>query len=309
MEKRRSFIKKAGIAGLGISALPQLAFQSIHPEDLWFKISLAEWSYNKEIKSGEMTNLDFPVVTREKWGLDAVEYVNQLFMDKAQDMTYLKELNSICDSNGVKSLLIMVDNEGDLGSPEKKLRKEAIENHKKWVDAAKFLGCHSIRVNAHIVDDNSNAEEIAKYSTDGLRGICEYAAKSDINVIVENHGGWSSDGEWLVNVIKKVGMENCGTLPDFGNNCIKGDDAGICEIEMDRYKNTDLLMPYAKGVSAKSFNFDADGNETKIDYKKILKIVKDHGYTGYIGIEYEGDNAEVGIGKTKDLLIKAGGMV
>jgi sugar phosphate isomerase/epimerase len=271
---------------------------------MFFKISLAEWSLNKELFGGKMTNMDFPARAKNEFGISAVEYVNQFFKDKAKDQTYLSELKKRCEDLGVTSVLIMCDGEGGLGELDKKKRNTAVDNHKKWVDAAKFLGCHSIRVNAY---GEGSREDVAKAATDGLRMLSEYAKGPGINVIVENHGGYSSDGGWLASVIKGTQMDNCGTLPDFGNFCLKREN-DKCAEWYDRYKGTQEMMPYAKGVSAKANDFDAQGNCVETDYAKMLKIVKDAGYTGHIGIEFEGDKlSEVeGIRATKALLERVG---
>jgi sugar phosphate isomerase/epimerase len=271
---------------------------------MFFKISLAEWSLHNAIQSGKLTNLDFPVKAKNDFGIDAVEYVDQLFKDKTYDQAYLNELKKRCDDNGVRSVLIMVDTAGHLADTNEKKRKQAVENHYKWVDAAKFLGCHSIRVNAA---GEGSAQDVAKAAVDGLGRLTEYGAKNGINIIVENHGSYSSDGKWLSSVMKQVNKPECGTLPDFGNFCIKYANDG-CQQEYDRYQGVQELMPFAKGVSAKTHEFDASGNESHIDYNRMLQIVKQAGYSGYIGIEYEGSKVseEEGIRLTKQLLEKVG---
>jgi len=206
----------------------------------------------------------------------------------------------------------MIDNEGELGALDNAARAKAVENHYQWVDAAKFLGCHSIRVNAF---GEGTAKEVSTAVVDGLSKLSEYAAKEDLNVIVENHGSYSSNGAWLADVMKTIDMDNCGTLPDFGNFCMKRDNGrrwgGNCIEEYDRYKGVQEMMPYAKAISAKSHDFDKDGMETQTDYVKMLQIIKDASYRGYIGIEYEGEvlDANAGVKATRDLLIKAGAMV
>lgn len=297
---RRTFIKKTGAitAGIGIiSAFPSLIFGKNAVNPPYYKISLAEWSLHKKLFAGEMTNLDFPVITKKEFGIDGVEYVNQFFKDKAKDKEYLKKLKQICDDNGVESVLIMIDGEGQLGNADPSKRKIAVENHYKWVDAAAYLGCHSIRVNAA---GRGKPKEVAKAVVESLGILSEFGAERKINVIVENHGGNSSNGKWLSKLIKKVNNPYCGTLPDFGNFNI-----GMGEV-YDRYKGIKELMPYAKGVSAKSYDFDEVGNETKMDFRRILQIVKDSGYKGYIGIEYEGSRLSEhdGILATKALLEK-----
>lgn len=282
---RRDFL--TGTLALGAASLLPKAQASAKP---WFSISLAEWSLHRTINSGQMTNLDFPRVARELYGIDAIEYVNQFFKDKAKDMAYLADLNQRCKDNGVKSVLIMCDGEGATGDPDAAKRTQAVENHYRWVDAAKYLGCHSIRVNAQ---SRGTREEQAKLCADGLARLGEYGAKVGINVIVENHGGISSHGDWLAGVMRMVNMKNVGTLPDFGNF-----------YEYERYQGVADLMPFAKGVSAKSNDFGPDGNELNMDYYRLLDIVKQAGYRGRIGIEYEGSRLSEhhGILKTKEIL-------
>lgn len=260
-----------------------------------FEISLAQWSLHKTLFGGKLDNLDFAATTRKEFGIDGVEYVNQFFKDKAKDKTYLAEMKKRAADAGVKSLLIMIDGEGNLGDPNTDKRREAVEKHFKWVEAAVTLGCHSIRVNAR---SSGSYEDQQKLAAEGLRSLSEFAAKHGQNVIVENHGGLSSNGAWLAGVMKMVDLPNCGTLPDFGNFRIQGDEW------YDRYKGVEELMPFAKAVSAKSHDFDDAGNETKTDYAKMMKIVLKHGYSGYVGIEYEGGKLDeyAGVRATKALL-------
>lgn len=260
-----------------------------------YRISLAQWSLHRTLRAGEMTNLDFPRAARRQFDIEAIEFVNVFFKDKAKDEAYLAELDKRAKDEGVKMLLIMCDGEGALGDPDEKKRTQAIENHHKWVDAAKRLGCHSIRVNAA---SSGEYDEQMKLAADGLRRLTEYAVPHDINVIVENHGGLSSNGAWLAGVIKMVDHERCGTLPDFGNFYL-GDGKWY-----DRYKGVEELMPFAKAISAKSHDFDEEGNETRTDYRRMMRIVLNAGYRGYIGIEYEGGGLSEpeGILATKRLL-------
>jgi len=294
---RRTFIKNIAKAGMAASILPAFAFEK--PKKMFFDISLAEWSLNKSLFGGKLSNLDFPLKAKNDYGINAVEYVNQFFMDKAQDMNYLKDLKTRTDDNGITNVLIMIDREGQLANTDDNERKKAVENHYKWVDAAKYLGCHSIRVNAA---GNGCREDVQKTAVDGLGMLSEYGKQAGINIIVENHGGFSSDGKWLSEVIKQVESPYCGTLPDFGNFRLREN------VTYDRYAGVKDLMPYAKGVSAKSHEFDKNGNEVHTDYGKMLQIVKDAGYKGYIGIEYEGSNLgeDEGIMATKQLLEKVG---
>jgi len=279
---RRQFLSTLAMAGAGLAALPGCATLSGAPKPL-FEISLAEWSLHRALRDrGTMNHLDFPVVARQAYGIGAVEFVNQFFMDKAEDMPYLADLKSRCQGEGVRALLIMCDREGRLGDPDEARRQQAVENHHKWARAARFLGCHSIRVNAD-AGGQGTFEEQQKRAADGLAALSEYAATLKLNVIVENHGGLSSHGAWLAGVMKLVDMPNCGTLPDFGN-------FGIGEgREYDRYQGVSELMPFAKSVSAKSHDFDESGDETHTDYTKMMRIVLSAGYRGFVGIEYEGN--------------------
>ena len=300
---RRDFLKKAGATALAASAMTDLWAESA-AKKIWFDISLAEWSLHKELFAKKITNLDFPEIAKKEFGIDILEFVNQFFKDKAEDKTYLNELLQRCKDNGVKNHLIMIDGEGGLGELDAAVRNKAVENHYKWVEAAKYLGCKTIRVNAF---GKGSFEEIAKSAVEGLGKLGEFAAKSKINVIVENHGGSSSNGQWLSGVMKQVNMKNVGTLPDFGNFCITRKD-GACVDSYDRYQGTKELMPFAKGVSAKTYDFDEKGNCIETDYTKILKIVKDSGFRGIAGIEYEGSKLpeREGIKATKALLERLG---
>ena len=289
---RRKFITSLS-ASLAASSL--ISNADHHKKKQLFEISIAEWSLHKSLFGKKISNLDFPVVAKKEFKISAVEYVNQFFKDKATDKNYLNELKKICDNEGVKSLLIMCDGEGKLGDPDKNKRISSVNNHKRWIEAAKHLGCHSIRVNA---SSSGSYDDQQKLAADGLSRLSEFASTHGLNVIVENHGGLSSNGQWLSAVMKSVNMKNCGTLPDFGNFRIGGGKT------YDRYKGVKELMPFAKAVSAKSHDFDDNGNEIHTDYHKMMKIVIDAGYRGYVGVEYEGSKLSEydGIKATKKLL-------
>ena len=272
---RRDFLAKSSLYPLGALAMSHTAFSNEYP---LFRISLAQWTINPELKSGKVDNLDFAKVAYDH-GIEAIEYVNQFFMDKAEDEAYLGEMKNRAEDLGVKSLLIMCDREGNLGDPDESKRSEAVENHKKWVTAAKFLGCHSIRVNAY---SSGSWEEQVKLVIDCLSRITEFGAEHEINVLVENHGGLSSNDERIVEDMEGVGHERCGTLPDFGNFRIKEGES------YDSYEGTKKMMPWAKGVSVKDQVWDADANRSALDYDRMLKIVLDAGFNGYCGIEHGG---------------------
>jgi len=305
---RRNFIKTATLLSSGLSFSGLSAFKK---NKMTFKISLAEWSLHRSIKSNMIDHMDFYDITKNKFGLSAVEYVNTFFFDKAKDKIYLNEMKMRADDLGIESLLIMCDNEGSLGDPDPIARTKAVENHYKWAEAAKFLGCHSIRVNAYLTESlhgtstgdfniTGSYENQINLAADGLRRLTEFGDTIGINTIVENHGGLSSNGKWLATVMEKVDHPRVGTLPDFGNFRIQDEEW------YDRYKGVEELMPYAKAVSAKSHDFDSHGNEINTDYYKMMNIVLDAGYNGYVGIEYEGSKLDemAGIQATKDLLEK-----
>jgi len=305
---RRIFLRQMGtlLAGSGVVAsLPVDSFAT--DKKPFFEISLAQWSLHKALFSKKIDNLDFPAITKKEFGINVVEYVNQFFKDKANDTGYLNELMKRVNDNGVKNHLIMVDGEGGLAETDEAKRIQSVENHYKWVDAAKYLGCTTIRVNSF---GTGSAEDVQQAAIDGLGRLGEYGEKVGINIIVENHGGYSSNGKWLAEVMKKVNKSNVGTLPDFGNFCIKREN-GKCVEEYDRYVGVAELMPYAKGASAKTYDFDSKGNCVETDYTKVMAIIKKNGFKGYIGIEYEGSSLDEyeGIKKTRTLLERMGGTV
>ncbi len=267
--ERRTFLLQAAVAATSLPVLMK------HTAAAPFKISLAQWSFHKALFAKQMEHLDFARVARRDYGIDAIEYVNIFFKDKATDRAYLAEMNTRAKDEGVYQHLIMCDGEGALGDPDAAKRTLAIENHRKWLDAAKTLGCATIRVNAQ---STGAPDEQMKLATDGLRRLTEIAAPLNINVIVENHGGLSSHGDWLSAVIRAVNHPRCGTLPDFGNFQ-----------EYDRYQGVTEMMPFAKAVSAKSHDFDAAGNETHTDYRRMMQIVLAAKFNSWVGIEYEGN--------------------
>lgn len=289
---RRHFLRRtfAGAAIAGLASQLPLSWSVLAASPVQPKISLAQWSLHRQLRSGQLKVLDFAVKTRRDFQLDAVEYVNQFFADKAQDQAFLRQLKQRADDSGVSSLLIMVDAEGDLAAVEAKQRQQAVENHYKWVEAAAFLGCHAIRVS---IADNAKTDalEMQQAAVLGLQQLAAFAAPFGISIIVENHMGHSMDANWLATVLQQAG--NVGSLPDFGN------------FSGDKYQGTQLLLPFAKGISAKSYTFDENGAESSIDYQRMWQLIQSSGYQGYIGIEYEGESADedAGILATRDLLL------
>lgn len=304
MPTRRDFLKSSAqiLGGAAAAAvLPSMAFAD---DEAPFKISIAEWSLHKAIFAGEVDHLDFAKITKEEFGLDGVEYVNQFWRDKVTDAAYVAQMKQRAADHGVRSLLIMIDGEGRLGDPDATARATAVENHFKWVEAAAELGCHSIRVNAASEGDYEEQLELA---VDGLTQLTLFAEQHNLSVIVENHGGLSSNGAWLAEVMRRVNHPHCGTLPDFGNFNLGGGEW------YDEYQGVEELMPFAHAVSAKSYDFVDDkplstvSGERELNYQRLLQIVYDAGYRGYVGIEYEGGQISEmeGIQKTKELIERA----
>jgi len=319
---RRKWIKNVGFGLFSLSCLPQSGYTitNVSAERLGsskplIQLSLAEWSLHRMLFKKQLSHLAFPAYAKQQFGIQAVEYVNQFFKDKANDIKYLSELKQRCDDNGVTSVLIMCDQEGMLGDSVSKNRIQSVENHYKWIEAAQFLGCHSIRVN--VSGNTGTMYELASWVAESLRMLSEFGRDYGISILVENHGGYSSNGRWLRDVIQAVNLGNCGTLPDTGNFCVvrekpspeeqkQGARFGKCTEEYDRYMGVEELLPYAKGISAKTYDFDSEGNEITIDFRRISKLIKAAGFSGHIGIEYDGLGlSEVeGIWKTKELLTK-----
>jgi sugar phosphate isomerase/epimerase len=304
MATRREFVKQTMLAASALCMTPAFKPTSI-------KISLAEWSLHRGLKGGTIDHLNFPSIAKKDFGIDVVDYVNGCFgsykrdfKEAGKDMAYLRELLKRSQDEGVTNHLIMVDEEGFLAVPEDKQRLTAVENHRKWIDAAKFLGCKTVRVNLH---GPGKSDDKKAASIDSLSRLGEMAEPMNINIVVENHGSDSSKGFWVADVMRQVNKANVGTLPDFGNFCIShqwGTTQGECDEIYDRYKGIEELLPYAKAVSAKTYDFDANGEQPKIDYKRLIEIVKKSGFTGLIGIEFEGETQPEmeGIRKTKALL-------
>ena len=302
--ERRKFITRSLTAGAGL-AFTNPVFGSItsaQSATQSLEISLAQWSLHRKLFAGDMDHLDFARMS-QGFGCVGLEYVNAFFKDKATDVSYLKEMNSRAEDHQQKNILIMIDGEGGLAEKNANKRIVNIENHYKWVEAAQVLGCHSIRVNLSGGEDRLEAQ---KAGIDSLNRLAEFAKSYDVSVLVENHGGFSSDGNWLSNVMQNVSRENIGTLPDFGNFCIERKEQE-CISAYDRYQGMSELMPFAKALSAKSHAFDEQGNETQSDFFRMIEIAKKNQYSGYVGIEFEGtmESEEEGIIKTKNLLDKA----
>jgi len=311
--KRRKFIQQTSLTSLAISTglvacnQDKIKSSASKMASKGLNISLAQWSLNKQFFDKTLDPNNFAQITKSSFDISAIEYVNQFYVEHGTDEKFWNEMKRKADNEGVQSLLIMVDDEGDLGDPDDEARKKSVQNHYKWVNAAKLLACHSIRVNAF---GEGTKDELAKSLEDGLARLAEYAAKENINVLIENHGLQSSDAAWIVQRIKNINAPNLGTLPDFGNWCTSVKWGSMhddnCENLYDIYKGVSEFMPYAKGVSAKSYDFNEDGEESNIDYGRMISLVKKTGFNGFIGIEYEGNSLSEtdGIKATKKLIEK-----
>ncbi len=311
--KRRKFINRTIKGAVGLGLMPFLGFgkggfenvQNVNMKEL--KLSLAQWSLHRQFNEGNLDPIDFANIAIQTYGIEAVEYVNQFYIKSANNEKFWINMNRRAVNADVANLLIMVDNEGDLGVANKNERKKSVENHYKWVNAAKLMNCHSIRVNAFGDAD----KQVYKNSImESMSQLADYAIKENINVIIENHGLFSSDGQLISEIVKQVNKPNFGTFPDFGNWCLSakwGSTQHECGKEYNRYLGVSEFLPYAKAVSAKSYNFDKKGEDTKIDYFILMKMVKESRYDGYIGIEYEGEilSEHEGILATKALMERA----
>jgi sugar phosphate isomerase/epimerase len=324
---RRNFIRNtsAAAAGMGLaSSLPSF-LHAERSKELFFQIALSQFSFAGEFWTKQLDNLDFAAKSKEL-GIRGLDYCSMFFADKAKDTAYLNEMKKRAADAGCYNLRIMIDNEGVLGDLDQTKRVKAIENHYKWMDAAAIIGCPMIRVN---VEGEGDPKDVAKAAVDSLGRLIEYGKKQQTDVIVENHVGISCNGAWLAGVMKELNNPHGGTLADFGNFCINrtkpetNDIAGWmktkCLEEYDRYKGIEEIMPYAKGVHAKTHLFDGSGNDLETDFYKMFKIIKKSGFTGWVSIEYEGGLIKMyskdskylddyaGVAATKVLVEKAGG--
>lgn len=243
-----------------------------------FEIGLAQWSLRDLHRGGGLANEDFGAYTRKTFGIGAIEYVSIFFPGRNPDLAHLRECKKRNDDAGVRTNLIMVDGEGALGDPDEGKRRKAVENHYKWVMASKMLGGHAIRVNAQ--SGGSYAEQMDR-AADGLRQLTEFARGFGIGVCVENHGGLSSNADWMCGVMRKVGLPECGMLPDFGN-CGRGGQ------ETERYSTIDKFMPFAQSVSVKTWDIEEDGTHKSFDLERLMRIALAHGWHGVCAIESEG---------------------
>ncbi len=288
---RRKFLALSTATGLASTLWPTAnAFSAQNKDKIPpLKISLAQWSLHRSYGDNTLQPQNFPTDAKKLFDINAVEYVADFYKEQKNEIAFWKKMQDVSADQGVSNLLIMVDGEGELGSSSDSERTQAIENHLPWIEAARESGCHSVRVNAF---GRGTDTQIKHALVDGLGRLTEFSAQADINILSENHGLQSSNGAFIVDVIKDVGSPYLGTLPDFGNWCLSEEWGGTannsCPYIYDPYRGVAEFLPFAKGVSAKSYAFDQEGNETQLDYRKLLMLVKDLGFDGHIGIEYEG---------------------
>ncbi len=286
---RRHLLKSAAI-GAGVSSLPWESFAQGDGEN-WLKLAVQQYSFNKQLRSGELTMLDYPATVVEGTGIKALEYFNGHMEDRAGDMAFFKDVRQRCDDLGVVNTMMLCRSKPALDAAEASERQAAIEGYRPWLEATKVLGGEYIRVD---VRSGGDPEEQKKYAVDGLKSLSAAAASDyEMGILVENHGGHSGNGKWVAEVMKAVNLDNCGTLPDFQN--FK---------DYDPYLGVEEMMPWAKILCAKSKEFDDEGNEVNVDFRRMLKIAKESGFTGYIGIEFEGHDVDpiMGINLTKALI-------
>lgn len=238
------------------------------------KLSLAAWSMHRMFFAREIDQLGMVALAAEL-GFPALELVNTFF--PSPQLAYLRRLRQAADEAGVAIPLIMCDGEGDMASPDPAERGLAVRMHQKWIDVAALLGCHAIRANVR-GSEPSEPDAGLERAAESFAALCDAAAEQGLNVLIENHWGLSSQPAWLMELQRRVDRSNFGTLPDFGN----------FPEEVDRYDAIEQMLPRAKAVSAKCYDFDAAGDETRIDFARIVELVKRSGYQGYVGVEYEG---------------------
>jgi sugar phosphate isomerase/epimerase len=289
---RRGFMKKSSAAAMSLAASAVgLSQHAAAQKKRSYGISLAAWSLHRTIGEGpgKRAMLDMPQMAREEWDFDAIELVNNMLL--TWEKPYFDRLIKNAADQNVKILLIMVDGQGRIGGDTEEKRAEAVKKHSFWIDVAGDMGCHSIRMNwsgaaRNVAEKPEELKAFIGRSVPGIRTLCDYGDKKNINVTIENHGGASSVPSALKKLIAAVDHERFGTLPDFGGFS-RNDDRSF---KIDIYDAIDLLMTDAKAVSAKCYDFDDQtGLETTLDYPRLIEIVADkHDYTGYIGVEYEG---------------------
>ena len=299
---RRKFIQTSIALSIGIPLISQNLWANLQSLNNRIKISLQCVSFANTLMNGKMSILEFPRIVREDFNIEGAEYWNIPLIQKRRDSKFIKELNKRTSDYGLKNTLMLVDlydlktrESKSICDKDSKRRNEAIEDHKEWIDVAKSIGCSSIRVN--LWSEGMNASEVKNISEEALSKLLEYSSTQDMSIVIENHGGFTSDAGWLVDLMKSINHSKLGTLPDFGtlNFCIEKAQAkegemysSNCLNQYNKYKGVEEMLPYAKGISAKSISFDSNGEEINTDFERMIKLIKSSSFEGFMAIEYEG---------------------
>lgn len=290
LPSRRLFLQGAASA-LAVGVVSGFAgAQEVPPGGEPFAVSLSQRSLRGEFAASRLDPLDFPKVARSL-GIAAVEYEGQFYRKKVANRKYLAELSRRAAGEGVTSVLLLVDEDGALGSREEKARRRVVDRHEKWLEAAALLGCKAVRV---VARTEGTEDDAVAWLSDGLRRLCVLAQPLGIDVLVENQDGFSANGSWLVELLNAVSHPRCGSRASFGSATLGN----------ERLRQLRELMPSARSVCAKSYDFDDRGEELSINYAQMLKIVMDAGYRGHVAIEYEGTrlSEQAGLARAKQLL-------
>lgn len=277
--KRREFLSKSVAAGVASSLIVPaevLAGAAGPKRPTKNDISLAQWALVQEIRDGKWKNSDFPRIAREDFDINGIEFVSTLF--ELPTYSYLKRLQRDAEKYKVTMVLIMVDDEGETCDPSREMRIQTAINHRKWVDIAKFLGCHSIRTNCRGPKDAPKDRALG-WAADCYNRLLEYAAAAGIGILIENHGGLSNDPDWMISLFKKVDNPYFGSYPDW-----RGPGR-----EFDNYEYLRKMLPYAGGMSYRN-------QPTEEQTARLIKLCRNSDYRGWYGIE-SGGRDEIKLGK------------
>jgi len=305
--KRRQFIHKNLFAAGGVMGLSQFPglLQEAWASDLKseFKVSIAPWSLTRkpygENDPDGIHFLDYPLVAREL-GFEAIEHDNLHYPGDLPNDKHLAKMKQRTEEAGVTNTLILCGALGDIADSRKSRRKKANFNYERWIEAAQFLGCHQVRV---VCSDHIDIDwdEKMKLTVEAVSKLADFAQGHSIELLIENHNGYTSNPNWLVEMIQKVNRPNCGILGDFTEWRIEQNPDVLYP---DPYKGYEILAPYVKSVGAKSTTFDVLGNELVTDYPRMFEILNKVGYQGYIAVEYFGNDLprRKGTTMTKELV-------
>lgn len=270
------------------------------------RISLSQWSFHRAILGSSME--DYATFTKllhskpervlqghldsrdilniaNSLGIKKVDLVNVLFFGHAMDKPWLNEFIAKAKSFNTSFQVLMCDQAGNLGASSQLARKQSINAHIVWLETAVYLGCKQLRVNA--IGDGSYLSQL-RQCADSLSKLGAIAESMGIELLVENHGYASNNGAWLAMLIEETNHDNVKVFADFDNFFMGGWDLSP-ERRYDRIQGLLDLAPFTAGVSAKSHDFGALGDETTIDFRKCIAIFEENGFDGLYSAEYEGD--------------------